>query len=766
MPFVRIPFKRFNEQFECRFNARSLEIVYNRDAVKQNLISRNDPEALFAKAELDILDADYESASKNLHMSLDASAPEQLDFKGMVNQQLFKVEQHLARHAILGGIPEKELASCLAMYQCPSTLAEEMHTIFALSDAYVRTEKYSEAGRCLRTILKVYNHYEYPIPPAMISDTDSLFNTAKQIIDKTSGTINKDFFSGEMLRSMELMKKGLPLYFSILSPLPRTLTVRAGELAARRLIKLQDSSPEFAQEFKKHAAEELASCPQEEKANRIREFPATPAAQKTLEDLFKKAAARPAYEARKNIWGLTDIARTGNLAIPAAYKDLQQKEKLLTPLRQPFVSKKQKLTDENTHWIVLERSDSRNIHPELLFLGGRIKKRLDNKFKITCIDLKSGAILWKGTEKRGLLTSDEIRLKGKGDEAGFVSVYVYRDMAAVHGLYDVLAFSLKDGTLKWRYRTPFDFEILHAVQSGDFLILTGSRETIALYLPTKHPQGEVAWQVKEMGDIYTPPYVFKDRFISLRKMPFNLTVRFRATGNLIGRLELPDLSLDASHPLIKNGPEEFPSAHDKNLLAVTDNTYYIMIDVEKPLVIWKRLIDFNPYMADYKPMRFALKGTFFSVLKHDHDREALHMLSADTGKLLWHTDPDKPDSPRPMHSLFIQKGNVYGIEPGPGQGFTFTGVTCREGKNLFSVQRVDYNSVPSVGLLETRLASYAVLNVQDRQDFELNVFNLTNGSCIHTLKDKGVGPFGVHGRVSAAIQAGRLILLSGNNLNL
>ena len=59
----------------------------------------------------------------------------------------------------------------------------------------------------------------------------------------------------------------------------------------------------------------------------------------------------------------------------------------------------------------------------------------------------------------------------------------------------------------------------------------------------------------------------------------------------------------------------------------------------------------------------------------------------------------------------------------------------------------------------------AFVRVQDKQDFELKAFDLAKkGKPVFTLKQKGVGPFGVPGRVSATIQAGRPILLTVKEL--
>ena len=74
----------------------------------------------------------------------------------------------------------------------------------------------------------------------------------------------------------------------------------------------------------------------------------------------------------------------------------------------------------------------------------------------------------------------ELRLKGKGDEPGFREAFVWGDRVVVHGFYDVLAFGLDDGRLRWRYRVPFAFEIRHALMSGDLLVLASKTETVAV----------------------------------------------------------------------------------------------------------------------------------------------------------------------------------------------------------------------------------------------------------------------------------------------
>jgi len=38
------------------------------------------------------------------------------------------------------------------------------------------------------------------------------------------------------------------------------------------------------------------------------------------------------------------------------------------------------------------------------------------------------------------------------------------------------------------------------------------------------------------------------------------------------------------------------------------------------------------------------------------------------------------------------------------------------------------------------------------------------GKLVHAIRKKSVGPFGIHGRVSAAVQNGRMVLLSKDKL--
>jgi hypothetical protein len=300
--------------------------------------------------------------------------------------------------------------------------------------------------------------------------------------------------------------------------------------------------------------------------------------------------------------------------------------------------------------------------------------------------------------------------------------------------------------------------------NGDFLVLCGDAETLALYVPTNDPMGELAWQKQEQGGIYMPPYFHSDRLVSVRKMPFNLTVRYRATGRLIGRLALPDLSLNTEHPLLGEfGPQNLPAAHNGPRLVLTDSWYYLMLDVEKLVILWKRLIDFNDLTRD-PPLRFTLHGEYLAVQKEDYVDRALHLLSSRTGRLLWRTDPKDPERDRPMHSVLVAGDRVYGIQEHIGVGFFLVCRDAKTGRVVFRREEKGYAGDPEVELRPRLYGNHLVARVQDRQDFELKGFDRATGKRAFRLAVKGAGGFGFHGGVSETVQNGRPVLLGTDGI--
>jgi len=760
VPFSRVTFSRYGVPFELRFAPREISMVFDRKAVDSALARRTDPAADFARAELAVADSRFDEAATLLKKCLATISSEDLDFRAAINQQLYRVHQRLARSAIRTANRDEELANCLGMTRTASTLAEEIETLFALSEAYERKGDVVSPARCLRTVIETYGRHESPVSPLAAQETENVLSAATAALDRTGRYIGGNLYGSEFATALNLMKKGLPLYLSTVSPLPKTLTLRAGERAAAQLRRLQAVSPEFAKQFQDTANKELAGKPADEQLQRLWEFPGTDAAQKALDAQFAAAEKLNPVAGRLCMWQLADAARVCGLTVPDAFKGKVHAPPPAAeylPVAIPQEARPHDFADEEgSARLVLERNDDLAGHPNLMFIGGRVRKRLDNKFTLTCIDLATGKLLWETVD---------IRLKGTGQEAGFYEAFVVGDRVVVHGLYDVLAYNVADGSELWHHRVPFDFEIKHAILSGDMLILSGKTETLCLYVPTDIPTGELAWQVGEMGDLYVDPYMRGDRLISVRKLPFSVTVRYRATGRLIGRLEVPDLSLHTTHPLLEDGPQALPAAHRENLLVLSDGWYYILIDTDKLAVAWKRLIDANDVTRE-PAMRFALSQDYLAVLKEDYDQKAIYMLSAKTGEILWQSDPKNSRGPAPMHSMYIQGDTIYGIVPHAGQGFYFSAYDAKTGKWRFKEEVKDYQGKPKVVMLPRLYGSQAVAQVEDRQEFEVKVFDAKSGKLQYTVKDKGVSPFGVHGRVSATVQAGRAVLLSKDKLQM
>jgi len=772
-PFSRMTFRRYGVLFELRTSGRDLTMVYDREAVKRAVASRDDPDGLFARAELAVGESRLRDAAGLMQRCLATISSEDTDFRSIVNQQLYKVHRRLARSEVRAGRSREELVQCSGMRRTVNTLDEEIETLFALAEAYERRGDLDTSSHLLRSIISTYGHYRYPTPSLLAGDLDKLGKTSAAVFARAQKFTRGTLYGREFARAAELMKRGMPLYYGALSPLEKDLVAGAGELAAARLMAMRRKSPEFAARLEKQATAVLGGKDGAQQLYRLWEFPATRTAQGILDRLFAKAAVAGGSKAeqagrRKRLWQLADAARICGLKVPAAHRGL-----VLAPPRPaggkslslPVKERRTDLSDrDGTQWLVCERRGQTKTRPELAFLAGRVKKKFDNKFVLRCLDLTSGKALWDASEQRGEGWFKELRLKGKGNEPGFFEAWLHGDVVVVHGLFDVLAFRISDGKLKWRYRVPFDFEIKEAVSSGDLLILAGKAETLALYMPTNDPRGEIVWQEKEEGDVYIAPYFHKDLLVSVRKLPFSLTVRYRATGKLIGRLQLPDLSLNTRHPLLEKGPRSYPAAHDGGLLVVSDGWYYIAVDVEKMKVVWKRLID-NSDPTSEPTMRFCLKGEYLAVVKVDFDWKSIYMLSSRTGSLMWRTDPKNASSPRPVHSMMIEGDTLYGIKIHPGQGFYFAAMDCKTGKGRYRFnEQKGYAGKPSVGLFPRLYGECAVARIRDRQNFELKAFDVSKGKLVGTIKVKGTGDFREHGRASAAVQSGALLLLGKKEL--
>jgi len=694
----------------------------------------------------------------------------------MANQQLYRVHKRLAQGRIQALDGPGEIRHVLGMSRSATSLDDEVEVWFAMADAQERHGQWAAAATSLQTLIGRYGAREHGVPALAVVPKENVDATIRGVVARTSHMVQGIPQTAMLRRMVGLTPQAMPLYTGTLSPLARDLQVRSGEWATASLLRLRKRSPEFAVQLDAQAKTAMADRPGADTATLLPVYPGTPTAQdllvKRLAERWRRQRAsdvplEEAAAARRELWALADTARISGLTVPDEFARY-----LLAPAASaphlapalPLVVRSNDMAEaRETAWKILDHEGPWDpaLQARPLFLGGRVRKRTDTQFVLYCVDADSGQVRWKASEQRGETRFEEIRLASDGAEPGFEQVFLRNDVVVTHGLFDVLAFGLADGRLKWRYAVPSGFEILSVQRSGDVLILTGAAETLALYLGTADPRGELIWQEQEVGAPYAPSYLSGDRWVSVREMPYSVTVRYRGTGKLIGRLAVPDLLMNEAHPVIDTAPRAKPIAHDAQRLALYSGDYVLMVDVADMRILWKRGLG-----EAYTPLRLALGGDKLAVTKKEYDRVALYMLSSDDGRALWQTDP-KTGAPAALYHMRIRQGNLYGLAPHPGQAFVFTGLDGAKGRPLFAANTQEgYAERPRARLCPELYENSWLVEVKDRQDFELKSFDLKSGKLLHTVKVKATGDFGEYGRASATMRHGRMALLGGNTLML
>ena len=783
LPFQRVTFKKYGTPFELRTDPGKISMLYDREKIRKMVTEKaleknkekSDAESTFIASELAIADKRLEDAARLMEGCLERISPENIGFRAMINQQLFRVYRRLARSSIRSRNTTRELDCVTGMSRSSTTLEDEIQTLFAISEVYERKKEFVKASKYLQGIIGKYGGYQYGVSTLYCLDRLKVEKTMADIVNRSQMIVKGFEHDTFMRKNIAMMGKTLPLYYSAVSPAKKDMKVRAEDVAVSSLLRMQKESPDFRKKYEQLARNALEGKPVDDQINRLVEFPGTQAGQKVIESLLSNTRKKleknrnntsECARLRKRSWRIADIARLCRFELPEAFRNtlLAPPGRNPAPLTFPLTQTEMDMEENRgPAWLALDRRGQTHIRPELLFLGARVKKKFDNKFLLYAVNTSTGKTLWKATEKRGNTWFDEIRLKGKGNEAGFSEAYVHKDVVVVHGLFDVLAFSLSDGKLKWRYRVPFNFSIKHAIKSGDLLVLAGESETLVLYLETSDPAGEVAWQEKEQGDLYARPYFYRQRLVSVRMMPFSVTVRYRSTGKLIRRLDIADLTLRNDHPLLNSRTGPYPIAHDGPRLVLNGSGYYIMLDITTMQTLWRRLMDVT---AD-TPVLMALDREYLAIVKKDYDIESLYMIDSRSGSLLWKTDPKNPNSTQPLYDLRMRDGKLFGLRLHPGQGFYFTGMDCKTGKSLFRQKaQTGYQTKPRVRLRSNFYGKHLVAEIKDRQDFELKALDTTNGKLSHTVKIKGLGEFGQHGRASCTVQNGCMAIHGKNTVKI
>lgn len=758
MPFSRLTFTKYGIPFELRLSPRKISLVYKRSDLEAKLASDNSLIATFGKAELSVKDGDYKKAAEHLNQCLALVSPEDVNFRALLKQQFYKVYLELVRSAIRSNKPKLQLENALGMSNTASVLAEEVESLFVLSESYLKNGNVKNAAACLRTLIEVYGHHEYPISslaaksifyqeeiPVMQETMTEIFTEAKNNI---TGLYKK-----ETQNVLDLVSKSYPLYFSAVSPLPKELTIRTGDLAIFKLIDLLKNASGYESEYSKIGDSELNGDKIDQLLYHVWKYPSTNKGQETFNRICS-LSANLQEEDKRDVW-----RKLGHVAKICRFKLPNELTNFFTVAESSTHKEVNKNNGDKNYevkdfkdgiMIVLEREGDINLHANLLFLGVKLPKKKDFKFSVVCFDLNTDKEVWR---------KDEFRLKDEGREPGFFKAFVYQDTVVVNGMYDVYAFHIKTGAELWHYKVPYSFEILDATMSGNIFAISGTTETIALQIDTKSPIGEVAWQQKEEGTIYYKPYFLNELFISVRKFPFNITSRHRTTGSLLARLALPDLSTVESHPILKEGPPELPIAKCGRFVAATDEKYLLVYDVVKMDLSWKTPL-LNVDLSKDLKMRIAVNEKYVTLIKEDYDRKAIYCYNMANGEILWNTDPANSGSAQPIYSMLIEGDILYGIGEHPGQGFFFTAYDCTKGVIKFKKLIEGYGSIPLVRIRPLVYDKHLAIELQDRKDFQLLIVDKNSGEIVKKVSEKGDGPIGEGGRVSMTVQDGHPVLFS------
>ncbi|KKK99677.1 hypothetical protein LCGC14_2630340, partial [marine sediment metagenome] len=284
----------------------------------------------------------------------------------------------------------------------------------------------ADAARCLQSIVRHYARRPHRAPALARHAPEAIARAASDALDAAASKVHKKFFTEPTARGIDLLRASLALYLSTVSPLPRTVTLEAGPLATGRLLDLTRRQGDYARTFRQQARAALAGAAPEERAMLVHQFPGTPAAQEALAGLFAEAAKATGLARRRMFWRLGETADLTAARVPDEHRaetHLAARPHAPKPLVTPMKDRAVDFADPAGGLRrVLPRQGDLETRPELVFVSGRAKKRLDNKFEVACVDARTGRKLW---------TSANIRLKGRGMEPGFTEAFVRGPLVVV-----------------------------------------------------------------------------------------------------------------------------------------------------------------------------------------------------------------------------------------------------------------------------------------------------------------------------------------------
>lgn len=744
----RLPFRLFDLPCELITNGNDLKAFFDETKLLQAVQACATSKQAFIKAELMVNEGKEKEAIQYFEKCKALIQPEQVKLIQEVDQELYRLYKKEAWRALLANDLTRFQQRTGQMAETASSVYQELEVLLVRAELFEKKNKIDRAVACLQNVIRHYPGIVYPISTFALQGIGQRQNELNTILEGLD-LARPASFDKELGPLTSLAKSGLQRFDSIVSPAEKDLKLEADILAIQLLKNLLKRHPAFKGEFETRAEQMAAS---DKSLDTIKLFPKTNAAQQLLTRILQEEKQGPLLERRHHRWIAADMAGMLELAVPDKIKDtlpFAPPAHVRPAIPDRFMDWKHTYEDSgSTLRLFLTRHGDRSAQSGLIFVGGRTKKRLDNKFSLECWDIQKRSIRWE---------QKNIRLKGKGNELGFQEAYLRGDQVITHGKYDVLAFGVEKGELQWRERLPYDLNLQSLRIVQDLLLLFGASHTLALDART----GKHVWDAAEIGELYSPPYLRKDVLINVRREPFGVSFRALGSGRLIRHLNLPDLNTETSHPLLSEKSSQgmlkagvssaaLPIACQGDLLILSDDLYYLAVDLKTMAMRWKRKID-NHVPGTSPAIRFFLHEPYLLVLKSDFGKPTLYLIDSRTGAVKW----KKPEQSCVYSIVFNDNGRSFlglGIPESGVETVKLHQFKTETGKEESRTEWKGYETIPDARIMQNSGKGRICLRTITTAEMQLTVRDTGSAEDRHRISLKAVGKFNVHGGLSVLLQ--------------
>ena len=462
-PFLFEPARRFSflhhgVPFEIVSDGQSLSGQFDLAALSAAVAKDNSPQSLFIRAEILREEGRDEESAATFERAKAALKPEERAVLREIDLELFQLYRRQAWKALLAGDGPRLHTFVLQMGQTAVSAEQEVQSLLGMAESFERQGNAERAATCLQLLIQHHPRTIYPVNLLTLDDPEKLSAQVGQQLEQLGQ--RKPRGMAESFSLIEkMLKASAPGYLSPLAPLEADAELDAEMLAIHRAAAFAGRrTPSFTRNSSvaRRRRSTNPTGPRTGQARRPRpddaDFTLAPRPPRGRWTTYLPRSRRLAAGPRQvSLWRLGDLADRLGLIVPPPWREAARLSPLsVTPARfsAETVEKKHVFPDagENLRLIVPIHTAEAGLENRL-FIAGRAKKRLDNKFALECWDLAPWSRRWQHTD---------IRLLGNGDEAGFEEVFIAPGPGLVitHGQYDVLAFTLDKGDLAWRFRLP------------------------------------------------------------------------------------------------------------------------------------------------------------------------------------------------------------------------------------------------------------------------------------------------------------------------